>query len=287
MGGCVRRDRQIVSSAQIDPALSLVGGSPFPGDLSATGILVPAAPTPLQSRRYLFRCCGLGLGPNQTAYVRSLRYYLWIGVNVAQGNDIVHFEQIVTTPGWRFPDGNASFHLRRVGAGSNVRSFAVPSIVSPVGLASTANGLTPSLLGTAPGGIYRPINGGMPYGKDVAGLGTIRDVRFDPIQVPQHDLDLQVIGPGSLQVFASIHQTDPRTRVNWAGAMDVRDGLCAEDKFLVTFNDARFWRVGAEMTVDLCTWDPEGWCKDPGCSGRFNPNIACEHRPASRGEFGQ
>jgi hypothetical protein len=283
----VRRDRQIVSSAQIDPGLTFVGGSPFQGDISATGILVPSAPTPSQNRRYLFRCCGLGLGPNQTAYVRSLRYYLWIGVNQAQNNGIVHFEQLVTTPGWRFPDGNASFHLRRIGAGSNLQAHYPTSIFDPPGIAFTANGVTPALLGRPIAGVYFPINGGLPYGQDVAGLGTIRDVRFDPYQTPHQDLDLQVVGPGNVEVFASVHQTDPTTRTNWAGPKDIREGLCPEDRFVVTFDLARFWRVGAEMTVDICTWDPEGWCKEPGCDGRFNPNISCKHRPASRGEFGQ
>jgi len=291
MAGCIKRERLVVSSAQIDPGLTGVGGSPFLGDMSATGVLIPAAVTPSQQRRYLVRCCSLGVGPGQTAFVRSMRHLVWIGVDLTQKfpAGVVHFEQIVTTPGWRFADGNVSFHLRRVEPATLERYRAFPAFV-PVMAGGTAvcetpNGHQSALLGNITGGVYTALNGGMPLGRDLAGLGTIRDVRYPPGNTPSQDLDLQVTGPCSIAMFASVWQTDPTTRINWAGSKDITDGLCAEDRFWVRFDTARYWRVGAEMTVDLCTWDEEGWCPEKTCQGYKNPNIECPHRPTGAREL--
>ena len=232
----------------------------------------------------------MGIGPNQTAYVRSLRYYLWIGasVEIAHGGPYVHAEVPVITPGWRFPDGNVSFHLRRLNAGQYVKSYRgrIPPFGGSPPPSVTANGLTASLLGTVDQmtELYTPPNGGMPYGQDIGGLGTTRDVRFDAYITPNKDLDLKVIGPGAAVVYASVYQTDPTMRINWPtnpSSLWVREGVCSEDKFFITFPEqARFWRVGAEMTMDLCTWEPEGWCEHKECKGYVNPDVSCEHRPA-------
>jgi hypothetical protein len=292
MAGCVKRERQIVSSAQIDPGLAGVGGSPFLGDMTATGILVPDFFTQSQNQRYLFRCCALSVGPNQTAYIRSLREFVWIGVDLTQVTGVLHFEQIVTTPRWRFPDGNASFHLRRVGAGLKevgINAFPAPAgaDASLVGLIGSPNGDNPGLLGTIDAGtlLYVPLNGGLPYGDGITGLGTMRDVRHPPGMTASQDLDLQVTGPCSIVMFCSVFQTNPRTRVNWAGSKDITDGLCPEDRFWVRFDSARYWAVGAEMTVDMCTWDSDGWCPEKTCPGNSNPDVTCEHRPAGAREL--
>lgn len=296
MAGCYQRERQIVSSAQIDPGLTGVGGSPFIGDMSATGILVPAFPTVSQTTRYFFRCCSFGLGPNQTAYIRSLREFVWLGIDITQvgvSPGVVHFEQIVTTPRWRFPDGNAVFHLRRVGAGEEEShsSFAVPPVpgldASITALVDTPNGHSPALLGRIDpvSLLYVPLNGGLPYGEGIAGLGTMRDIRHPPGLTSSQDLDLQVTGPGSVAMYCSVFQTNPRGRINWAGSKDICDGLCAEDRFWVINDMARYWAVGAEITFDLCSWDSEGWCSEKDCAGYFNPDISCEHRPARQREL--
>lgn len=290
MAGCLKRERLVVSTSQIDPSLTAVGGSPFVGDMSATGVLIPAGATPAQSRRYLVRCCSLGLGPNQTAFIRSMRHLVWIGVELTQVTGVVHFEQIVTTPGWRFPDGNVSFHLRRVGTAvlERGRAFGVggpPIMGGGTACVETPNGHGSGILGNITGGVYTSLNGGMPFGEDVAGLGTTRDVRYPPGSTPSQDLDLQVTGPSSVAVFASVWQTNPTTRINWAGSKDIIDGLGPEDRFWVRFDTARYWRVGAEMTVDLCTWDEEGWCPEKTCVGYKSPNIECPHRPIGAREL--
>lgn len=288
MAGCIKRERLVVSSAQIDPGLTGVGGSPFLGDISSTGIVVPATPTVSQDTRYLFRIFSVGLGPNQTAFIQSLIYYLWIGTDKTQPTGVCHFEQIVTTPGWHLPDGNASFHLRRLNYSQQGRlsPFAAPPpIGAPGTLITSSNGLTPGLLGNYVGAIYTPLNAGMPYGEGIAGLGTTRDVRFPPNQSHNQDLGLQVTGPGFIEGFASIWQSDPSTRINWAGSKDITDGLCPEDRFLVRFDQCRYWRVGGQMIVDLCTWDEEGWCPEKTCEGYRNPNLPCPHRPVGLREL--
>jgi hypothetical protein len=178
-----------------------------------------------------------------------------------------------------------TFHVRRIEAGQQDR-HAHPSIGAlPPGLIESSNGHAPGLLGTMSIAGYVPLNSGLPYGSGLRGLDTIRDGRFAPAQTPSQDLDLQVTGPCSVAVFASVHQTDPATRINWAGSKDITDGLGPENRFWVRFNTARYWRVGAEMTVDLCTWDSQGWCPDEKCPGNKNPDVKCAHRPTGAREL--
>lgn len=262
MGSCDRYERQLVASAQYDGAVGFIGGSPSLGDLTATGVLVPHEPTVDQAHRYLVRCCGVAVGIHQRAIVRSIRQLLTIGVNTTNDQDesVYHFELPVVTPTWRFQDGNVSWHLRKV---TEDTAFRFMTDNNDIGISSNRDGLSATILGFMQAGIatYTPLNRGQPFGSPVKDLGTFRDVRFPFTSESNRDLNLEVVGPCNLVLYASVFQTNARTRLTYAGDADViADAVCPEDRFVLRFPTARYWRVGAEMIVDVCTYDPEGSC---------------------------
>jgi len=265
VGDCIRRERQLVASAQFDDAQSFVGGSPSLGDLTSTGIRVPADPTPSQDKRYLARCCGVSVGINQRAIIRSIRQLVTIGADVQLLDrvHVAHFEIPVTTPTWHFQDGNVSFHLRKVTDDTIFRNVASARNVE--GVSSNRAGLSAVILGFLPAGpaLYDPLNAGLPYGTPIKDLGTFRDMRFPWTGDTTRDLDLEVTGPCDIELFASVHQTDPLTRIRYDGAVaDIIDAVCPEDKFILRFQDARYWRVGAELIVDICSLDAGEACDE-------------------------
>lgn len=263
----VRRERVIVSSSQIDAGLNLVGGSPFPGDMTASGVPIPPEPTVSQDTRYLVRCCGIGLNAGEKAIIKSLALQLTIGADVDQEDGtVIPFEIPVLTTGWRFTDGNVTFHLRHVNDGRPIKSEPHDFAWGTYPMQWSRNGLSSIILGRVVDGIYEPLNAGMPYGNGVGGLGTIHDVRWPVMPPPTNDLDLEVEGPGEVVVYASVHQTDPATRAIYDGSLDISHAVCREDWFAHRFQRAtRYWRVGANMVVDICV--PESTEIDPSCRG--------------------
>lgn len=262
MGACDRHERQLVASAQYDGGLGFIGGSPYPGDLTATGVLIPADFTRDQKTRYLVRCCGVAVGIHQRAIVRSIRQLLTIGVDTTtdENESRYHFELPVKTPTWRFQDGNVSWHLRKV---TEDAAFRFMNYTNDIGVSPNRDGLSATLLGFLNTSIeaYTPLNAGQPFGSPVKDLGTFRDIRFPFTSESNRDLNLEVVGPCNLVLYASVFQTNPRSRLTYQGDADaIADAVCPEDRFVLRFPNARYWRVGAEMIVDVCTYDPEGSC---------------------------
>ena len=260
MSGWRRRERVVVSSSQIDAGLNLIGGSPFPGDMTASGVPIPAEPTVSQDTRYLVRCCGLSLNAGEKAIIRSLSFQLTIGADVEQEDGtFVPFEIPVLTPGWRFPDGNATFHVRQVNDGRPTKSDPHQMAWGAYPMQWSRNGLSSVILGRVVDGFYEPLNAGMPYGTGIGGLGTVHDVRWPVMQPPSNDLDLEVQGPNEVVVYASVHQTNPATRVIYNGSLDISHAVCKEDWFSHRFERAtRYWRVGANMIADIYVHQQDG-----------------------------
>ena len=260
MGGFKRVDRLVVSSSQIDPALAFVGGSPFPGDLSSEGILIPSTPTTKASTRYLVRLCGVAIPSGMVGRIQRVRLLLTIGADMSMGagtNKLYHFELPVETPRWHLPGGNVSFHVRQLPLTEVWSGIAQdPANTNPV-LSRDPNPLTPALLGTIPGvGGYTPLNAGMPYGEPISGLGTMRDASRFPWRSIGRPIGIDVQGAVSIVLYASIYQSDPTSRQAYPGSVDgLADGICPEERFLLRMTALQapvtYYAVGGELSVDL------------------------------------
>ncbi len=122
-------------------------------------------------------------------------------------------EHEVTTPFWKFVDGNISWHLRRVGPLYQNTTATTKNAESMQFL----YGQTPALLfQNTPSDVggYVPPYGGQPPGNAlIPDLATFHDIRF-PWWSNQawRSLDIEIEGPCDIALFASVLQTDPTTR---------------------------------------------------------------------------
>ena len=243
------------ATTQYDPAKALVGSSPFNGDSSSTGIVLPAGPTPSQSRRYLARLLALEVAQDEYIVIHAMHQLLTIGtmLDVGDEQDPTQYplEIPVTDPTWSFIDGNVSWHLRKVGPKKTTSSLYTDFPFAPP-YASDRQGMTAALLARVPtAGAYLPLNAGIPYGKSVSSLGTFRDLRF-PWSQATADLNQRVDGPCQVVLYASVYQTDPDTRVQPSVIVD-GTYMRQEDRFVINHPQSRYWRVGARMEVEVFT----------------------------------
>lgn len=256
MTECARFERKIITTVQLDPGMQFVGSSPASGDWYSTGIVIPAAPSTSTSfTRYLTRLCGVSIDANSRCIIRSIRQMLTIGVEVESGTPglVIPLELDVVSPCWHFTNGNVSWHLRMVNprVPHNTREFS-DSGPFPPPFSAAEDGTTSTILArdNVP---YHAMDQGQPYGEPVAGLGTFRDMRYPWSNSSEPaDLGIEVRGPGELVLFASVAQTNPETRPAPPPVLPNLAVLRPEDAFVLTFSQARYWRIGAEMVVDLC-----------------------------------
>lgn len=284
MSECTRYQRLAIHGAQVDPTMALVGSTPYVGDITQTGIALPAAPTgPLN--RYLCVCCGLRVGINSRCIIRHLRQLLTIGTELSMaGGAVLPVEVPVTSPTWHFVDGAVSWHLRMLDPTVDTRFIRYLDGAAPVApfTAQWDTQLPAILTRRQPFGVdpYTPQNGGVPFGLDVGNLGTFRDIRYPYTTGDgQAEIGLEVKGPGILILYASVRQTNPEERPRPPEDIPLLDGLAPEDQFILTHPNSRYWRVGGSMIVDLC--NPE-WEQDTaeyqGC-GRVADTGTCGAPP--------
>lgn len=263
MTTCPRFERVIVTTTQVDPAFDFVGSSPYSADRYGTGIVLPPVSDTPDGHRLLCNLGGVKLGPNSRCIIQSVRQLLTVGYpQTMDGGQTMIVEVPVRTANWHFVDGAVSWHLRRVNPKHlqflQNRFPDNPTSFPPY--AQDAYGLTSSILSRHLPPSYAPLNGGLPYGTDVAGLGTFRDMRY-PFDLGSANmaLGIEVLGPCDLKFFASVKQTDPETRPAPPAILPSLDGLVDEDKFVLTHPEARYWRIGCELVLDICNpTDPEG-----------------------------
>jgi hypothetical protein len=247
-------DRAIITSAQVDPARTGIGSSPFVGDASHTGLVVPEAPTTSQNTRYLFRLCAVGVPSDSICILHNFRQLLYIGCDQPteedQDDEQWRVEIPVTDPLWSFPDGNVSWHIRTVRPFHPDVTFIPPDVGASIGQSGRGDTTDSALLSVAPApGAYGPLNGGMPYGRPLAGLGTIRDMRY-PWSNRGTSLGLEIAGPVTLAMYASVYQTDPDRRPNKPVGIETA-GLRNEDVFMFNWPQAKYTRVGGRMDVEI------------------------------------
>ena len=206
MGCPLRTGRFEVTTAGFDGALQLVGGDPY-GTPDFTGLIVPSTPTAALGGfqfRYLFMLARAQFNTGERVRLRGLRQYVDI-IGTTGGDEAVTIGPLqVTSPMWRLPDGNISWHVmignkRWIDTRSPANADSLMFRDSP----------GPSLLFEVPPSIaYMPPNAGRPWGKPIASdLGNIHDLRY-PWRDSQVELELDIPlpAPCDVSVYASVFQ---------------------------------------------------------------------------------
>lgn len=252
-------DRGVVEvvTACSDADSAGVGTSPYRGDFATTGIRVPvAASTP--NNRYLFLLCSAVVAAKRAVRLLGLRTLVTMRAEYddEQAGTTFVFEKEVESPRWTFMDGNVSFHLKWQSMSEERRHF-YDAAQPPGTMASAWSGdaglmYVPPLVGPIPPP-YVPLGGGIPMGRDVDYLGTWRDMRY-PWHRTSWNLNVPIVGPGTVRLYASVKQTDPATRPAMPIFVtpDTR-GWRPEDAFLYSHRDAGpvYGHVAGAMLLDL------------------------------------
>ena len=257
-----------LTSIGVDEVNQGLGSDPY-GDLSAIGLRVPAVVGASPAARYLAMLAQFRVADGGTARIRGLRHGWSLGfeqLNAIAGTRRV-VEQWVQNPTFQVTGGNISRYLRVMGFNEPLipnpgagpvqpplRSFAFRDSDTPAMLYETA---------TFPAGVpifyttlltYTPPNGGMPHGRDLAGLGTFYDLKTD-WRTPEawHALDIPIRGPARVVLYASIQQRNPQTAIALVDPNPATnpDALPPEEQFLQKFAGATIWRVAGALAVDL------------------------------------
>ena len=248
-----------------DEYLQGLSGDPFGGS-SSFGLRVPTLATPSKDRRYLFLLCSFSLSEGQRARILGYRQFSSLGVLL---NPTRFVEQEITSPNFRLPDGNISWHLQALG-GPNAQGFPHYA-ATPLDLNSFKKGWaeTPCLLyksyAIAAGNrlypqltSYTPPNLGKPWGSPLpAGCqGTFYDQRTEwRTHGAWHSLEMEIEGPLTVGFFASVYQSAGGYAV--AAAPAASAGLSPEESFLTNFPGGDspglpiYWRVAGSLVVEL------------------------------------
>jgi hypothetical protein len=258
-----------VASSGIDEFLQGVGGDPYGGS-SSVGLRVPTLATLTQFNRYLFLLASFSVAESVKAIIRGYRLLETIGKNTGSPSAPRYVEQEVTTPMWRLPDGNVSFHLHRLGPPNSQGFPRAPSVsgsgTNLLDLRSFVHNFAdgPALLYGAytitPGDTfythltgYLPPNGGKPWGTPLrAGQqGTFYDLRTPwRTHGAWSSLNIELDGPDTIALFASVRQTGGAvvTPNNLAGTPN----SMPEEQFLAAYGPGVvYWRVGGALMVEI------------------------------------
>lgn len=257
-----------IATTGVDEYLQGIGGDPFGGS-SALGLRVPTLATPASARgagRYLFMLASFSIPTGIKARVLGYRQLATLGaVTSAPGSETAgrFVEMEITTPGFRLPDGNISWHLQRLGP-PNSQGFPKKQSVGD-DLRSFKRGWceNPALLYedyTIPAGnayyvnltSYKPPNGGKPWGNSLrAGhQTTFYDLRTEwRTHGAWNALDIELIGPDTVALFASVKQSAGATTPN---SLANTPQSCPEEQFIAAYSASgvRYWRVAGALILE-------------------------------------
>jgi hypothetical protein len=250
---CARNRFELLPNS-FDPALTLIGSSPYLGDAGNVGAVVPAAPTLLQTTRYLFRMVSVAIPLGAALIVHGMRQLVEIGdVNFLTGSSDAlctwPVRLVVTSPTWAFTDGNVSWHMRLTQPLGATQMVDLPVPGTQAGYEGVSGGQGTALLENtlAP---YVPPGSGQPPGLPIGDYGTIRSL-LGLWNNPDFEWDTFVKGPGRLSVYVSVRQTDPATRCQPVALSTAQmAALGPEDRFIAAFTNARYTRVAASLSAE-------------------------------------
>lgn len=241
------RGRYEVSTTGVDENLQLVGGNPY-RTRSTVGIRVPTLPTGPRNR-YLIMLAFARIAVSQRIRVVAMRQMATLGAYVDGGAGALYLqEQQITSPWWAFPDGNISWHLKRVAPGNNMG----PHNGNREGMAYRY-AMGSAILFEKPGapidgkGYVAPYGGIPPGSSLMSEYDGFKDTR-SPWQTPI-PLDLEVEGPCDIVLFASVKQTSAADRQN-PPPVQTTTGVATEDSFVSNNPSAVYWRVSGSLIFE-------------------------------------
>jgi hypothetical protein len=258
-----RGSRFEVSTNTRDPNLQTVFSDPY-GTLVQLGLSIPSpVPTYYTSgsfntpwaNRYLALLVSVKFAEGESARLVGMRQRVLIGEYISNGEGNLKYNYPVytpvVTPEWHFQDGNISWHLRKV-----------PLSRIPTANAGNAAELsyrdsdTPCILFENPpadAGGYAPPYGGYPPGDVVIPeFGNFHDIRFPWQQNGQawESLDIEIQGPCAINLYASIQQTNPDSRVTLPLGDIPLSVLVPEEQFIQNFTNAVYTRIAGSLIFE-------------------------------------
>lgn len=269
-----------LGSSGYDADLVGIGSGPdgFP---SSTTIDIPEEPTTAKNLRYLVLLATHHVPARTKAIVRYIRQAILIGPPRRQGEAPLLLQ--VTSPFWRFADGNVLWGLRILPPylfheNSNPpQAFPTPAGYSSGGLYATAPGIL-FAPGTDPNTAYVPPSGGDFPGDPLGGsYGRFNEIRT-PWAISGLPQGIVVNGECYVQLFASVWQTDPETRAPLPNIP--RDAMSPEDRLVSAAPETIYRKIAGTLTIDFLG-DVDRGCVAPtsdGGPGR-EPSIVPERSP--------
>lgn len=274
-----QRKRFEITSRGIDDSLQGRSGDPY-GGTSWTGLRVPAFVNS-PSTRYLFQLAMFQLSEGARARIVGMRQGYSLGFRQANTRAV---EQWVEDPLFKLPDGNISWHLRKMPIGfpflprpgtfSPAIGFPSPLQSFQFEVSDTSALLYQAAAFGAPTGFYTslssytPPNRGMPWGEPIGGdLGTFFDLKSKWQSGNDWTaLDVPVEGPCNIAFYCSVLQTNPATRPPLLPPVDAvsppntvlnfSSGLSPEEQFLLNFPTANIWRVAGSLVIEMEDYKP-------------------------------
>jgi hypothetical protein len=264
----------IVTTSGLDETLQGISTDPYGAILpSALGLRIPSVlnagiVVPNQPR-YLFLLASRILERDKTV-IRGIRQGLTIGLNrSATANRVLPYEFPVTSPWWRFPDGNVSWHLvREPNDGFNPQhpltdapswrylesdqsamlykgaTFAAGTFDPATGAPLFyANGLT----------AYTPPDFQASQRAPIGNLGNVKGIVYPWNATSDDKLKIVVNGNCRISLYASVLQTNPATRLTATAltvANEFSSGISPEDAFVANFSAAQYWRIYGAILFD-------------------------------------
>ena len=273
-----RGGKSEIATVQVDPYLQGAapqGGDAFGGNVS-TGIVLPqTVGAPAVTGRFLCLLAYASFQQGRRVRLTGIRQYLSIGsAQTTDAGVTTYFEKQVTSPIWRFPDGNVSWHVMALPPNPPKPAFlaALPTnVTGNIGNQlpgfAFVNTRTPAILSLtsaadnarADGAAYTPPNGGRPYGQPLTpDLGNIHDVRWpwNSANSWHYSVDVPLRPPCDVALYVSVKQTNVLTRNNPVLPEGVSASvLSPEDQFYLAFanatetsSGAAYWRVAGALT---------------------------------------
>lgn len=241
-----------VATAAYDADALGVGTSPYLGDVATTGLHVPVTPS-TPNDRYLFRLCAAAVSERRGVRLRGIRTGITLRQEYldAEAGTTFVFERETESLLWSFQDANVSWHLRWMNPSQSRRFAADADPAHLPAMSPSSWGLDSTLLYAPPAVVYAPLGGGLPPGRDVDYLGTWRDMRY-PWKRTSWDLDIPILGPGVVALYASVKQTNPTTRPQMPIFMNpIVGGWRVEDQFLAQHTQAVYGHVAGALLLEL------------------------------------
>lgn len=273
----------IVSTSGLDETLQGISTDPYGQNVpGAIGLRIPpvlssSIVAPNQPR-YLF-CLASRIIERDKTVIRGIRQGLTLGVNrSATSPRVLPYEFPVTSPTWRFPDGNVSWHLVRepndyptdqqpLSDAASWRylqsdqpamlyksaSFAINTFEPATGAPLFyANGLT----------AYVPPVFQASQRAPIGNLGNLKGIYYPWNATSDDKLNIVVNGNCRISLYASVLQSNPATRLNptaLTATNVISCGISPEDAFVSNFTTGGgdfpfagpiYWRIFGAILFD-------------------------------------